>query len=115
MLAVVGSSAPAEATAYASPVPAARAVRQSANWPDLRVGKAFSTLKIRRLGSCRDGEGAHLVAQVALVRAQLAPVEPGRDPPRDGPPPGVRQVADSRQRAGGAAGRPARDRRAHAV
>src|SRR5215210_3738368 len=81
MLAVVGSSAPADATATASPAPAARATRQSASWPDRRVGKASSTLKIRRLGSCGDGKGADLVAEVALVRAQLAAVEPGRDPP----------------------------------
>ncbi len=48
-------------------------------------------------------QGEALVAEVALVRAQLAAVEPPGHPPRDGSPRGVRALADPGQRAGGAA------------
>src|SRR6201992_323002 len=52
-----------------------------------------------------------VAAEVALVRAQLAALEPGPDPLGAGAPAGVRALAGARQRAGGAARGPAAGRR----
>src|SRR3954447_5924914 len=59
--------------------------------------------------------GTALVAEVALVRAQLAAVEPRADPLGAGRARGVRPLADPRQRPRGAPRRAPRDRGRHAA
>ena len=69
-----------------------------------------------RLPGCPDrSRRAPLAPEVALVRAQLAALEPRWHPPRDGPPRRVRPLADPGQRAGGAARGAARGGGGHAV
>ena len=59
--------------------------------------------------------GAAVGAEVALVRAQLAALEPRADPLGAAAPRGVRALAAARQRARGAARGPAGDRRGRPV
>ena len=76
--------------------------------------KAVLRVEIRRLASCAGGEGALVVAEVALVRRNSLPGT-GSHPPRAGAAARLRPLAAPWERAGGAARRPARDRRGHAA